>query len=411
MTGPTAIIVEGYADDDQDWPSSGSNENSLGTAMVVVDPSDPSSAGQRQLGPTITDNGNTGYVVNASIEILPATPQPNLSIVGIEVTQAIQHFHSSLGQDNAVPLVAKKRTLVRVYLDSGVEPSINNGKVQNVSGILTVTGDSNLTINPISTMTAKPIGSVDPTSFTDTLNFLIPPDQAIGNLTLTVQASVGTDVSDPEEVTVVFSPVGKLHILMVRVQTSTTTAPTRAQYFAALNRLPLIYPIPTDYSAAIQYWVLPGSEVVMANHDLATLSGMQDFLDDLEDIQEDSADYKKLYGLVDDNFPLNRTGIARQGDNIAFGLSLIMESVGHELGHVYGLAHAPCGSPDDPDDNFVPSNGRVGEVGVDPAAEIAFPPSVGDIMSYCGDRNHHPYENEWISAYDWTKLFLVFRGL
>src|SRR6266852_2847182 len=61
------ITVEGYADDDQDWPSSGSNENALGTALIVVDPSDPSSAGQRQLGPTITDNGNTGYVVNASL--------------------------------------------------------------------------------------------------------------------------------------------------------------------------------------------------------------------------------------------------------------------------------------------------------------------------------------------------------
>jgi hypothetical protein len=104
LTGPTAIIVEGYADDDQDWPNLGSNENALGDAMIVVDPSDPGSAGQRQLGPTITDNGNQGYVLNFSVDILPATPQPDLSIVGIEVTQAVQHFHSTLGQDNSVPL-------------------------------------------------------------------------------------------------------------------------------------------------------------------------------------------------------------------------------------------------------------------------------------------------------------------
>src|SRR6266852_666113 len=72
MTGPTAIIVEGYADDDQDWPSAGSHENALGTAIITVDPSDPASAGQHQMGPTMTDNGNTGYVINLSIEILPA---------------------------------------------------------------------------------------------------------------------------------------------------------------------------------------------------------------------------------------------------------------------------------------------------------------------------------------------------
>src|SRR6266568_6087983 len=160
MTGPTAIIVEGYADDDQDWPSSGSNENALGTALIVVDPSDPSSAGQRQLGPTITDNGNTGYVVNASLDILPATPQPDLSIAGIEVTQAIQHFHSTLGQDNSVPLVAKKLTLVRAYIDSGVDPSVNNGQVPNVTGTLTVSGDASFTVNTIAVITAQPIASV-----------------------------------------------------------------------------------------------------------------------------------------------------------------------------------------------------------------------------------------------------------
>jgi hypothetical protein len=409
MTGPTAIIVEGYADDDQDWPSSGSNENALGDAMVVVDPSDPASAGQRQLGPTITDNGNTGYVVNLSIDILPATPQPDLSIAGIEVTQAIQHFHSPLGQDNSVPLVANKLTLVRAYLDSGVDPSINNGDVPGVTGTLTVTGDASFTVNPMAPMTAQPIAAVDPTKFTDTLNFLIPAAQASGTLNLTVEATVGTDVSNPQSATVTFTPLGKLNILIVRVQTSSTSAPTRAQYLSALNQLPLIYPIPTDPGQAIQYWFIPGSEVVFANHDLTTQSGMDDFLDDLEDIQEDSADYKKLYGLVSNSFPLNRTGDSRPSDNVAFGWSFIMESVGHELGHIYGLKHAPCGGPDDTDDNFVPSNGDVGEVGVDPVGQVAFSPNVGDIMSYCGNRSQ-PYESEWISAYDWTKLFLAFKG-
>lgn len=410
MTGPTAIIVEGYADDDQDWPSLGSNENALGTAMIVVDPSDPGSAGQRQFGPTLTDNGNQGFVINASVDILPASPQPDLSIAGAEVTQAIQHFRSALGADNTVPLVASKLTLVRVYIDSGVDPSINGGKVPNVTGTLTVSGGGNFTLNPIASFTAQPVASVDATKFTDTLNFLIPPEQAKGTLTLTVEATVGTNVSNPEAATVTFTPVGKLNVLMVRVQTPTTSAPTREQYFAAVNQLPLIYPIPTDPAEAIQYWILPGSEVVTANRDLTTLDGMDDFLGDLEDIQEDSADYKKLYGLVSNSFPLNRTGDSSPSDNVAFGWSFIMESVGHELGHVYGLDHAPCGGPDDTDDNFVPSNGQVGEVGVDPAGQAALPPTNGDIMSYCGSIGAPPYENEWISAYDWTKLFNTFKG-
>ena len=148
--------------------------------MIVVDPSDPASAGQKQLGPTVTDNGNQGYVVNLSVEVLPAAPQADLSIVGLEVTQAIQHFHSTLGEDNSVPLVARKVTLVRAYIDSGVDPSLNKGQVPGVSGTLQATGDATFTLDPIAPLVAQPIASVDPTKFTDTLNFLLPADKAVG---------------------------------------------------------------------------------------------------------------------------------------------------------------------------------------------------------------------------------------
>ena len=408
LDGFATLTVEGYADDDQDWPTAASNENALGTALIVIDPSDPAEAGQRQLGPTITDNGNQGYVVNLSVDILPATPQPDLSIAGVEVTQAIQHFHSTLGEDNTVLLVESKLTLVRVYLDSGVDPSVNNGQVPGVSGTLTVSGDASFTLPPLASMTAKPLANVDPKVFTDTLNFLIPADRAKGNLTLVAQATAGTNVSNPQEVSIEFFPVHQLQIIMVRVQTALSSAPTRAEYFAAVDRLPIIYPIPTDPRTAISYWIVSGSEQVFANHDLTTESGMKDFLDDLEDIQEDSDDdNKKLYGLITEAANPNRTGYSRRHDNVAFGLPRLMESIGHELGHVYGLDHAPCGNPEDPDDNFKPPDGKVGEVGVDVAGQVALAPTRGDIMSYCADTTQ-TYEGEWISAYDWDKLFIHF---
>jgi len=296
-----------------------------------------------------------------------------------------------------------------------VDPSINNGQVPNVTGTLTITGDQNLVINPIALFTAQPIASVDPTKFTDTLNFIIPGDKATGNLNLVVQATVGTNVSNPVGQDLSFTPVGKLNILMVRIQTSPGSAPTQEDYFNAVNRLPLIYPIPTDPALAISYWILPGSEVVTANHDLTTLNGMDDFLGDLEDIQEDSADYKKLYGLVAKSFPLNRTGDSREADNVAFGWPLIMESIGHELGHCFGLEHAPCGTPgnqpDDPDDEYVPPGGKIGEVGADPVGQTAFQPTVADFMSYCANSSDATYEGQWISAYQWNNLLDVFKGL
>lgn len=401
--GPTQIWVEGYADDDNSFPDAGSNENVLGKATIVIDPADALTLGGRQIGPTTTDNSNQGYLITMTGEALPPDATPDLEITGVEVTQAIQRFGSALGPDNSLPLVAQKTTLVRVYLDSGIDVSEGGGTVSGVTGTLTLSGGA-FTTGPTATITAKPVAQVDRTKLTDTLNFVIPPDRAAGKVTIIVQATVAGSVSNPVELTVDFAPAPQLNILMARVQSGSTSTPTAGQYVAAVNRLPLVYPIATDPAASIVYWILPGSEVVTANHDLSTQDGMEDFLDDLEDIQEESADFKKLYGLVPNSVKLARFGISRPSDNVAFGWNFIMESIAHELGHLYGLDHAPCGNPDDPDDDFVPPNGSIGDVGVDPVALVAFPASTGDFMSYCGDRGATTYENQWVSGYHWAKL-------
>jgi hypothetical protein len=100
-------------------------------------------------------------------------------------------------------------------------------------------------------------------------------------------------------------------------------------------------------------------------------------------------------------------------ENQAIGFSCLMESIAHELGHRYGLDHAPCGGAEDTDDDFVPPSGLVGEVGVDVVGQVAFAPGTSDFMSYCGTTpnpcNGAGYEGQWISAYHWNKLFNAFR--
>jgi len=103
---------------------------------------------------------------------------------------------------------------------------------------------------------------------------------------------------------------------------------------------------------------------------------------------------------------MNRVGDSTE--NQAYGYAGLTGSVAHELGHLYGLDHAPCGppggtQPTDTDDDFVPSNGDTGDVGVDVLAGTVFPASDGDFMSYCAP--------SWISAYHWSKLFDRFQEL
>ena len=405
MVGPTVVWVEGYADDDQDWPSVGSNENSLGRAVITIDPADPNTLGQRQLGPTRTDNDNQGYVINLSIEVL--STKPDLALTGVEVTQAIQYFRSSLGPDNSLPLVAQKDTLVRAYIDSGLDPSSpSGGQVPNVTGTLIVMGSSNLSLTQLAPITAQPISKVNPAVFTDTLNFLIPGDQATGTLSLTVQAVGGGSTSNPFHLTVQFQPTLVRSILIVRVQHGASgTPPDEVTYLSVVNQLPTMYPIATDPAQSIRYQPAPGGEVYVNTHNLATDDGWDNMMNDLEDIQEDFDDDKyKVFALLP-SFPNSKWG--GQGsdwDNIAAGFTGVQW---HELGHVYGLDHAPsvrCNPDPDPadvDDDYVPPDGSLGGIGVDIANRKAFAASTFDLMAYC--------DPVWMSAYHWLKLFNRFK--
>src|SRR5437879_12843735 len=96
-------------------PNPGDNENWLGAASIIIDPADPETEGEIQIGPTTTDSGNEGYFVNLSVDYLPADPTPNLSIVGVEVTQAIQHFQSALAAAKKVHLIESNLTPTRCY--------------------------------------------------------------------------------------------------------------------------------------------------------------------------------------------------------------------------------------------------------------------------------------------------------
>ncbi len=259
---------------------------------------------------------------------------------------------------------------------------------------------------------AKPASQVNRGTLTDTLNFTLPASICKGTLTLIVEATVPGSTSNPSQLTVVFSPVVARNILMLRIGTPSVPPPTIAQYFAAVNALTTIYPIPTNPSDGIVYWVDPGNETYITSRNLnaknsdgsENLDDFDSLLEDIEDIQEDGEDWQKLYGLVPAMVPMNRVGDSTE--NQAFGYSSLTGSVGHELGHLYGLDHAPCSppvgaKPENTDDDFVPADGTDGDVGVDVVSGTVFPASDGDLMGYCSPA--------WISAYHWTKLFNRFQ--
>jgi hypothetical protein len=125
-----------------------------------------------------------------------------------------------------------------------------------------------------------------------------------------------------------------------------------------------------------------------------------DRLDDLRETEDPDGVYVALLPdeAVQDVLPQGcgrKTGVA--------ACTLGSRKFIHEVGHTMRRKHAPCGDPDNPDEDF-PDYGfgdaAIGEYSVDieASAQLAYPPTRADIMSYCqlGSQRVSPYTFEGV---------------
>ncbi len=80
----------------------------------------------------------------------------------------------------------------------------------------------------------------------------------------------------------------------------------------------------------------------------------------------------------------------------AFADALSESTLVHELGHMHGLLHSPCGDPSLQDDAFPHADGSTQTEGWDFRTGTFVPPDHHDLMGYCQPR--------WVSGYHYDKM-------
>jgi hypothetical protein len=250
---------------------------------------------------------------------------PTLKILGIELIQVIQRFNlSSPSQNNSVRLRDRKRTIARLYIDSGISNGFDNGFGPNnqpfVTGSVAVfqqmagrSFDAGPPLNVGGTVVAQPPNNIDRNDITHTLNFELPMQQLVGNIRIEAKVWVRDHESDVGSgwhgqftyTGIHFHLSGRQILVRILVRDNhhllspaIKNPPDVLEYNISLRGARARMPISED---GFVIHLAPGFETINCNHDLRTKKGWNDLLDDIDDIAGEFEDLGQIWTAISAN--------------------------------------------------------------------------------------------------------------
>lgn len=332
--------------------------------------------------------------------------EATLSISTIEIVQVVQTPAAG------VRLVAEKRTMVRVSVDSGmrsgfqrIPPAANAEFVTGrAKALLTGVGavvDAGPPINPGGVTLAQPPSAFNFNNLDDTLNFELPTSALFG----TVQLEIDVFVPGHEN-----APIGRSHVKSSTLQTfhsqpvqhlrpmliddffTSLPVPTMSDFVAVLPGAISRFPLPENA------FVLEAPMHLVAAYTLGNVAGWIDMWAGLSVVVMLAPWVPGIAaGLVPNDPSYSPLGIAHGRLELIPALQISKagdpDTFAHEMGHSFSVFHAPCGpifSVTIPTIlgpvTIGPEPGLLGTTdarGVDVAARTVIPAGASEIMSYC----------------------------
>jgi hypothetical protein len=336
---------------------------------------------------------------------------PELSVVGMEVTQAIQHFNltGDMSENNSVRLAQGKHTMVRVYVDSGRRDGFDEGagpNIQpNVTGRLTVTDPDSGEVetlspdNPTRNTRARPVSLINRDILEHSLNFRLPLNLVRGRkelrATVESESPYGDRYSAEYAVEVSFHEMSILRLVRILgTDNNTGNSATEAGWDAGRRGARIRYPLA---QGGVPIYRAPGHHTMSTDQNLTNEDGWINLLNELEDIADGFEDIGQVWCVAmpnDISYAVN--GISRSEDprGLVFQENL-PATFAHEGGHTQGVGHANCGSPPAPFEPGLPADGRIDETGIDVFGYTAYPEGTAEIMSYCDGQDRWPSVTFW----------------
>jgi hypothetical protein len=323
----------------------------------------------------------------------------NLRIDGVYLTQSTQTYGST------VPLVAGRNGYLRVF----VVANQSNSARPDVRVQLAAQGV------PIQTFTLTASSAVpervDEGTLASSWNLKVPGSLIRSGLTVVAEVDPGNDVEENNEsdnrfpasgskaLTVQAVPAARIRFISVQQGSEVPgDISNTGRLIEMARRLHPLNAVDVDVDPA----VFPTAALGRLGE------GWGQMLSDLDGKRVAEGSDRIYYGVV-------KLGYGREAGLVGLTLGQGVPTaagwddagdagrvVAHELGHVWGRKHSPCGGPPDVDGIYPYSNGRIGVFGMDVPATVLKPPASPDIMGYC-------FSSPWISDYTYNNI-LKFRA-
>ena len=320
-----------------------------------------------------TDSG--GLTSDRTVTITVAPPTADLRIASVEFGQTVMKANLKLVQDK--PALLRVTVLANeVGMSTVVEVEAKKGSM--------VLGKERL-IGP----SIVPQAAV-PADLSKSFRFMMPKAWMVSGVRLSIKVDPTDATMEADEANnaqVVTPMMGRdniLHLTAVPVvvgaltgapielnETVTSLWPVKA--VEAKTRAPYTYTgtiSPTD------------------------TQGWAQLLGELAQVQGADGSDRSYFGFLKPGFGGGVAGIGYLGQHVAIGRDDYPSVAAHELGHNFGINHAPCGGAAGADPSYPYPNAQIGSWGFN-GTQLLAPNQYVDVMSYC--------QSIWVSDYNYSK--------